>query len=246
MITIKSKHELDRMRQAGKIVRETLALLVKLSRPGVKTSRLDHEAENYITSKGARPAFKGYRGFPASICTSVNEVIVHGIPGKDKLKDGDILSVDVGVELGGYYADAAVTLPIGAISPSAEELLSVTRESLSRAIGKARAGMRLSDISNAVQAHVEPFGFSVVRDFVGHGIGSKLHEEPEIPNFGPAGNGPLLKSGMTFALEPMVNEGQAGVEILSDGWTAVTRDRKLSAHFEHTICIRDGKAEILT
>ena len=203
-------------------------------------------AEQFIRSAGAVPAFKGYCGFPASICASINEQVVHGIPGPRQLLDGDIISIDIGVKLNRYYGDAAITLPVGEVDPEILKLLSVTEEALNKAIEKAIKGNRLSDISHAVQLHAEAYGYGVVRDYVGHGIGQRMHEDPQIPNYGPPGRGPLLKSGMTLAIEPMINCGTPDVEVLTDDWTVVTVDRKISAHFEHTVAITDGEPEILT
>ncbi len=234
------------MLEAGRVVALTLQELERAIVPGVTTFDLDALAEDFIRRRGAKPAFKGLYGFPASICTSVNEQVVHGIPGTRRLKAGDIISIDVGAEVNGYYGDAAATFPVGEIDAEAARLLEVTRESLHKGIEKAVAGNRLSDISHAVQTYVEKHGFSVVRDFVGHGIGSKMHEEPQIPNFGPPGRGPRLEEGMTLAIEPMVNEGTYEVRILKDNWTVVTMDGKRSAHFEHTVAVGDGAAEILT
>jgi methionyl aminopeptidase len=214
--------------------------------PGITTQELDQIAEKAILSKGAIPAFKGYRGFPATLCISMNEEVVHGIPNQRRLKEGDIVSLDVGVNLNGYFGDAAITLPVGNIDEVARSLLEVTEKALYIGIEKAKIGNRLFDISYAIQTWVEAYGFSVVRDFVGHGIGKNLHEEPQIPNFGSPHQGARLEKGMVFALEPMVNEGTCEVKILSDGWTVVTADRKRSAHFEHTIAITDGGAEILS
>lgn len=214
--------------------------------PGVTTQEIDEFAESYILSKGARPAFKGYRGYPASVCASLNEQVVHGIPSKRKLKEGDIISLDIGVYYRGFYGDAAITLPIGKVNNQAIKLLSVTEQALHAGIEKAVIDNRLSDISFAVQNHVESHGFSVVRNFVGHGIGRELHEEPQIPNFGKPGEGPKLREGMTLAIEPMVNAGSWEVVILKDGWTAVTKDNSLSAHFEHTVAITRNGCHILT
>jgi methionyl aminopeptidase len=214
--------------------------------PGITTKELDRVAEEYILLKGARPAFKGYRGFPATLCISVNEEVVHGIPSQRRLKEGDIVSLDVGANFVGYFGDAAITLPVGEVDPKAERLLEVTEKALYIGIEKAKVGNRLFDISYAIQSWVESHGFSVVRDFVGHGIGRDLHEEPQIPNFGIPHQGPRLEKGMVFALEPMVNEGTSAVRVLSDGWTVVTIDGKRSAHFEHTIAITEDGAEILS
>lgn len=246
MITLKSRAEVESIEVACRIVVDTLEFIETKIRPGIMTLELDKLADDRIKQSGAVPAFKGYKGFPASICTSVNEVIVHGIPGKQVLKNGDIISVDVGVKLNGYYGDAAMTFPVGNIPENAKRLLAVTEKALYEGIAKALPENRLSDISNAIQRHVESDGFSVVREFVGHGIGSKMHEDPQIPNFGEPGLGPRLKPGMVLAIEPMVNSGTYKAEILDDGWTAVTKDRKLSAHFEHTVYIGEGGPEILT
>jgi methionyl aminopeptidase len=246
MIICKSERELDYMREAGKIVAGALAEIARVIRPGVTTAELDRVAEEYIVSRGARPAFKGLYGFPATICASVNEQVVHGIPGLRKLENGDIISIDVGAEINGYFGDSAQTFPVGDITPGLQKLLDVTRESLYRGIAMARVGNRLSDISHAVQTYVEQHGFSVVRDYVGHGIGNKMHEDPQVPNFGRPGRGPRLKAGMTLAIEPMVNMGTYQVQTLPDNWTVVTRDAKPSAHFEHTIVITGGEPRILT
>ncbi len=225
---------------------EVLEGIRKRISSGVKTRELDKFAESFIRSKGAKPAFKGYRGYPSSICASVNEQVVHGIPSSVKLKEGDIISIDIGVYYNGFYGDAALTLPVGEISSKAKKLLAVTEESLQVGIENAVTGNRLSDISFAIQNNVEPEGFSVVRNFVGHGIGRKLHEEPQIPNFGKPGQGPELMPGMTLAIEPMVNEGGWEISILNDGWTAVTKDQSLSAHFEHTVAITKNGYDVLT
>jgi methionyl aminopeptidase len=246
VIVIKSPLELDKMRAAGQIVATVLARLEERVCPGITTAELDEIAEIACRKAGAEPAFKGYGGFPYAICASPNDRIVHGFPDKRPLATGEILSIDFGVFYKGYYGDAAMTLPVGAIDDAALNLLKATQESLARAIDKAVPGGRLSDISHAVQSFVEPLGFSVVREFVGHGIGQRLHEAPQIPNFGPAGQGPRLKPGMTLAIEPMINAGVPEVKILDDGWTAVTLDGKLSAHFEHTVAITDQGPEILT
>lgn len=247
MIKIRSEREITLIEESGRIVRTVLQEIEKLARPGVRTGDLDREAEELIRDFGAKSAFKGYRGFPGNICTSINEQVVHGIPGNRRLKSGDILSVDVGVERNGFYADAAITIEIGdSVSESAKNLIRVTKEALRLGIEKAVEGSRLFDISHAVQQHVEKNGYSVVRDFVGHGIGQEMHEDPEIPNFGKSGTGLRLKKGMVLAIEPMVNEGTYEIEILEDRWTAVTQDRELSAHFEHTICVTEGAPKILT
>ena len=246
MIVLKTEQEIEYMRAAGRLVGQTLEHLKKAVRPGITTRELDHMAEQFIRSAGAVPAFKGYCGFPASICASINEQVVHGIPGPRQLLDGDIISIDIGVKLNRYYGDAAITLPVGEVDPEILKLLSVTEEALNKAIEKAIKGNRLSDISHAVQLHAEAYGYGVVRDYVGHGIGQRMHEDPQIPNYGPPGRGPLLKSGMTLAIEPMINCGTPDVEVLTDDWTVVTVDRKISAHFEHTVAITDGEPEILT
>lgn len=246
MIIIKSQREIDYLKQSNAIVAEVLENLKKMIAPGVTTKELDQMAEDYILRKGARPAFKGYRGFPATLCVSINDEVVHGIPNQRQLKEGDIVSIDVGVNYIGYYGDAAITLPVGEIDPVAKRLLEVTEKALYIGIDEARVGNRLFDISYAIQSWVESNGFSVVRDFVGHGIGRDLHEDPQIPNFGSPRQGPRLEKGMVFALEPMVNEGTYQVKVLSDGWTVVTADGKRSAHFEHTIVITGNRAEILS
>ncbi|GBF31910.1 methionine aminopeptidase [Desulfocucumis palustris] len=246
MITLKSEKELTYMRDAGRVVAGAHRELAKAVKTGVTTAELDRLAEDFILARGARPAFKGLYGFPATICVSPNEQVVHGIPGLRVLENGDIISIDIGSEINGYFGDSAATLPVGDISSEAARLLAVTESSLFKGIAEARDGNRLSDISHAVQKHVESHGFSVVRDYVGHGIGSSMHEEPQVPNFGRPGRGPRLRAGMTLAIEPMVNMGTHEVTTLPDNWTVVTRDRKLSAHFEHTIAITDKEPEILT
>jgi len=246
VIIIKSPREIEQMRRSNLIVAEVFQGLKKVIGPGISTQELDQITESIILLKGAVPAFKGYRGFPASLCISINEEIVHGIPSQRRLREGDIVSLDVGVNLNGYFGDGAITLPVGEVDQEARRLLEVTEKALSIGIEKAKLGNRLSDISYAIQSWVESQGFSVVRDFVGHGIGRDLHEEPQIPNFGSPHQGPRLEKGMVFALEPMVNEGTYEVKILSDGWTVVTADGKRSAHFEHTIAITEKGAEILS
>lgn len=246
MVALKSASELQKMRIAGQMVGEILALLRERIVPGVTTAELDAFAENECQKRKARPAFKGYGGFPFTICASPNEKVVHGFADRTPLVEGDILSIDFGVLYDGFYGDAAITVPVGRISAQAERLLRVTEESLDKAIAAAVVGGRLSDISHAVQAWVEPAGFSVVREFVGHGIGRQLHESPQVPNFGIRGQGPRLKAGMTLAIEPMINAGVPEIKILADGWTAVTADGSLSAHFEHTVAITDDGPEILT
>ena len=246
MIILKSKQEIETMRVASRIVAEVLQELIKAARPGISTLELDAIAERRIRDRGAIPAFKGYRGFPNTLCVSLNEQVVHGIPSKRRLKEGDIVSLDLGAIWDGYYGDAAVTVPVGRIAPATERLLTTAEASLGVGIQSARPGNYLSDISHAIQMCAESYGYNVVRAFVGHGIGTALHEEPQVPNFGPPGRGPRLKAGMVLAIEPMVNVGDAEVEILEDGWTVVTADGQLSAHFEHTIAITDNGPEILT
>lgn len=234
------------MRDAGRIVAQTHEELAKAVKPGVTTKELDRIAEDFILKNGAQPAFKGYHGFPASICASVNEQVVHGIPGLRNLENGDIISIDIGAVINGYYGDSAVTLPVGDVRNEALDLLRATEKALYLGIEQARSGNRLTDISNAVQTFAEAKGYSVVRDYVGHGIGSHMHEEPQVPNFGKPGRGPRLKPGMTLAIEPMINIGSHEVMTLTDNWTVITRDKSLSAHFEHTIAITEGDPEILT
>jgi len=245
-ILLKTAAEMAIMRRAGKVVGGLLKLMEKEAKPGVSTQRLDEMAEAFIRSQGAEPAFKGYYGYPASICASVNDEVVHGIPGTRKLADGDIIGIDVGAKVDGFYADAARTLAIGEIDAESQRLIDVTRESMRRGIAKAVSGNRLSDISWAVQSYAEQNGFSVVRQFVGHGIGRNLHEEPQVPNFGAPNQGPRLAVGMALAIEPMLNAGSHEVEILKDGWTVVTRDRRRSGHFEQTVLVGENAAEILT
>lgn len=225
---------------------EALQAVAARVTPGVRTLDLDTFAEEYLRKRGAKPAFKGYRNYPFSLCVSVNEEVVHGLPSERRLKEGDIVSLDLGTIVEAYYGDSALTVPVGEVSEEAARLLRVTQEALMRGIGVVRVGGHLSDISHAVQTHVEAHGFSVVRIFVGHGIGKALHEDPQIPNYGPPGRGPLLQPGMVLAIEPMVNAGGPEVEILPDNWTAVTKDRSLSAHFEHTIALTEEGVEILT
>jgi methionyl aminopeptidase len=246
MVIIKSPREIEQLRRSNAIVAEVFEKLRGMIAAGITTRELDQVAEEFILLKGARPAFKGYKGFPATLCISINDEVVHGIPGQRRLKEGDIVSLDVGVNYIGYFGDAAITLPVGEVDPEAKRLLEVTKKALYIGIEKAKAGNRLFDISYAIQSWVESHGFSVVRDFVGHGIGRELHEEPQIPNFGTPHQGPRIEKGMVFALEPMVNEGTHEVRVLSDGWTVVTADGKRSAHFEHTIAITDDGAEILS
>ncbi|MGB9892359.1 type I methionyl aminopeptidase [Thermodesulfovibrio yellowstonii] len=247
MIILKSPEELKKMRKSCQIVATVLEELKTYIKEGLTTKQIEQFVENLIIKMGGIPAFKGYRGYPASVCISINEQVVHGIPSeKVFIKEGDLVSVDVGVLCEHFYGDAAYTYPIGKISKEAEKLLKITEEALYKGIAEAMEGKRIGDISHAIQMHVENNGFSVVRAFVGHGIGRSLHEEPQIPNFGTKGIGPMLKKGMTLAIEPMVNAGKHDVKILSDGWTAVTKDGSLSAHFEHTIAITEGEPEILT
>ncbi len=246
MIILKSPHEIEEMKKSGRIVSEVLTEMKEMIRPGIKTIELDRRAEDLTRKRGAKPAFKGYRGYPASLCTSLNSEVVHGIPSNRVAEEGDILSIDFGVLYKGYYADAAITVAVGCVSQTAQRLLEVTEGSLYQAIDRAMVGGRLGDISAAVQTFCETQGFSIVRDYVGHGIGKSLHEDPQIPNFGLSGRGIALKAGMVLAIEPMVNEGTYDVKVLSDGWTVVTADGKLSAHFEHTVAITDGAPIILT
>jgi methionyl aminopeptidase len=245
-IRLKQPNEVDILRKAGKILSSIVVPLQSSLTSGMSTKDIDLKAEELIYKNKVVSAFKGYRGFPGTACISVNEGVVHGIPGQRIVKDGDIVSLDIGIIHEGYYSDTAVTVPVGNISADNQRLLDVARGSLSRGIEQARVGNRLSDISFAVQSFVEMHGFSVVRDFVGHGIGKQLHEEPEIPNYGRAGQGPVLAEGMVFAIEPMVNMGSHRTKILNDGWTVVTEDGKPSAHFEHTIVITSKGPEILT
>ena len=247
-IILKASWELEILRRSNRLVAEALRELARRVHPGTTTLELDRLAETYLRERGALPAFKGYRDYPFTLCASINEAVVHGFPSTRPLREGDILSLDMGAVVDGYYGDAAVTLPVGRISPQAERLLSVTRECLERAVRAAQPGGRLADISRAVQDHAEGNGFSVVRVFVGHGIGKALHEAPQIPNFVDAGQGrgPVLKPGMVLAIEPMVNAGGPDVRVLEDHWTAVTADGALSAHFEHTVAITESGPEILT
>ena len=246
MIEVKSPGEIERMRQAGRVVGGLLESLIGLVRAGITTKQLDDAATAYLRTHGAKPAFLGYRGFPATICVSINEEVVHGIPGERKIRQGDLVSLDVGAIVHDFYADAATTVGVGPISPAAQRLRESTQRALEAGIAQAVVGNRLSDISHAVQQIVEREGFGVVRAFVGHGIGRALHEDPPIPNFGPPHVGPRLQVGMVLAIEPMVTLGSYDVEILADGWTAVTTDRSLAAHFEHTIAITERGPESLT
>ena len=246
MITIKNENELQSMRRACRITAEARALAGSMVKPGVSTKEIDKAVHDFIVAQGAKPSFLNYNGFPASVCISVNDCVIHGIPGGYTLKEGDIVSVDVGAQIEGFHGDCAATYPCGAISTEAQRLIDVTKESFFVGIREATKGHRVSDISHAIQTYVESNGFSVVRSFVGHGIGRKLHEDPEVPNFGAAGRGPRLLKGMTLAIEPMVNAGVADVRVLKDGWTVLTNDGKLSAHYENTVLITDGEPEILT
>jgi methionyl aminopeptidase len=246
VIACRSQRELERLRAANLLVAQILEVLKDLVVPGITTAKLDEVAERAVLDAGAVPAFKGYHGYPATICASVNEQVVHGIPSERALVDGDIISIDLGVLLEGYYGDAAVTVPVGRVSSEAAVLLKVTEQSLWKGIEKVTVGSRVSDISHAVQQHVEAHGFSVVREFVGHGVGTALHEEPQIPNYGDPGRGPRLAEGMVLAIEPMVNVGKPAVRVLSDGWTAVTRDGSLSAHFEHTVAVSASGPMVLS
>jgi methionyl aminopeptidase len=247
LIVLRSQREIEKIRKACLIVTEILERLQEHIRPGVTTWDLNALSEDLAARQHAKPAFKGYHGYPFSLCTSVNAEVVHGMPSRNRLlKEGDLISIDFGVMIDGYYGDAAVTVPVGSVSDQARELCRVTEESLYEGIRQAHPRNRLSDISHAIQQYVETRGFSVVREFVGHGIGQKLHESPQIPNYGPAGKGVVLKPGMVLAIEPMINQGGAEVEILDDQWTAVTVDRKLSAHFEHTVAVTENEPDILT
>lgn len=246
MIILKNENEIALMREGNRILARLLQHLKDMIRPGITTLEMDQEAEVFIRSHGAVPAFKGYRGYPATLCTSVNEEVVHGIPGSNTLQDGDIISIDVGALYEGFYSDAARTFPVGNISRQAQELIDVTKKSLEAGISQAVPGNRISDISAAVQKVVETAGFSVVRDFVGHGVGKNLHEPPQIANFGKRGKGPLIQEGMTFAIEPMVNQGSWEVKIESDGWTVITADGSLSAHFEDSIAVTKNGPVVLS
>jgi methionyl aminopeptidase len=246
MIVKKSPAEIDKMARAGEILVRTMDLLAGKIRPGVTTEDLDRAAERFIRSQGATPAFKGYRGFPGSICTSPNDMVVHGIPGRFRLSRGDVISVDIGVVYDGWVADAARTFPVGEVSPVAVKLLEVTRESLFKAVEQCRPGKRLGDLGHAVQNHVEAGGFSVVRSLVGHGIGRDMHEEPQIPNYGQPGKGPLLEAGMVLAVEPMTTAGRHNVRMGEDGWAIYSQDGSLAAHFEFTVAVTEGGPRILT
>ncbi len=246
MIIRKSASEIEQMSRAGRVVAETLALIGEHVQPGVTTAELDAVAEEFIASKGGTPTFKGYRGYPASICVSPNDVVVHGIPGSYVLEEGDVLSVDVGVTLGGFVADSAYTFPVGEISPEAERLLDVCEAALQAGIDQCRPRNHLSDVSHAIQGTVEDAGFSVIRSLVGHGVGRTMHEDPQIPNFGPPGRGPLLAEGMTLAIEPMITAGGPDIVLHDDGWSISSRDGSLTAHFEHTVAVTESGPRILT
>ena len=247
MIELKSAREIGLMRRAGHILADVVERLRTSVKPGLSTLEIDEDIEDFIRGRGAKPAFKGYRGFPATVCISINEEVVHGIPSAHRhVKEGDIVGLDLGCIVEGYYADCAFTLAVGEVPPRVQELLDATRGSLEAGIAECRPGRRLSDVSHAIQSHVESHGFSVVRAFVGHGIGRALHEEPQVPNFGDPGRGPQLRPGMVLAIEPMVTMGSWEVRILDDGWTAVTRDGSLAAHFEHTIAVTEAGSEVLT
>ncbi len=247
MIILKTPEEIQTMTKASSLVADTLRSLVPRIKPGVTTEELDQFAEDFIRSRGGIPAFKGYRSYPKTLCTSVNEEVVHGIPSRRVLKEGDIIGLDLGAIVDGFYGDSALTVAVGLIPPKVAELLKVTEEALYKGIEKAVVGNRLSDISHAIQNHAEAAGFSIVTDFVGHGIGRQLHEEPQVPNYGKPGQGPRLQVGMVLAIEPMVTMGDAAVRVLEDQWTAVTRDGSLAAHFEHTIAIQEeGPPRVLT
>ncbi len=246
MIIIKSHHEIQLMREAAKVTAEILEMMNDIIKPGISTAEIDHIVEKEIRKHGMLPAFKGYGGFPASVCASVNETIVHGIPSDRRLEEGDIISIDTGTIYKGFYSDAARTYPVGEVSEEAKRLIRVTKESFFEGLKYCKVGYRLGDVSHAIQKHVETNGFAVVKDFVGHGIGSNMHEDPQIPNYGKAGRGPRLEAGMVLAIEPMVNVGTDKMRILDDEWTAVSLDGSLSAHYENTVVITEGEPEILT
>ena len=246
MITLKSPHEIEAMRRAGRLTSAARALAGAMIRPGITTQEIDRAVHDFICAQGAVPSFLNYNGFPASVCASVNDEVIHGIPGKRVLQEGDIVSVDVGAYLEGFHGDCCATFPCGKVSDAAMDLIQVTRQSFFEGLKMARQGNRVSDISHAVQQYVEKHGYSVVRDFVGHGVGAKLHEPPEVPNFGPAGHGARLLPGMVLAVEPMVNAGDWPVRVLKDKWTTVTVDGSLAAHYENTILITEGEPELLT
>ena len=246
MIIVKTAEELDAMRASGRLAAQVLASVARSVRPGVTTRELDELADRLIVAAGAKSAFYGYRGYPGHICVSVNEEVVHGIPGPRLIQLGDVVSLDVGVEYRGFVGDTATTVMVGVTDPEVLRLVAVGQHALQMAIDAARAGRRLSDISYAIELTAKTAGFMVVRDFVGHGVGRRMHEDPQIPNFGPPGHGPKLRPGMTLAIEPMINQGVSEVEVLGDGWTVVTRDRRPSVHFEHSVAVRDGEALVLT
>jgi methionyl aminopeptidase len=246
VIVCRSQAEIEKLRRVNQLVGRILAELREMAAPGVTTAQIDALAEQRVREAGAEPAFKGYHGYPATVCASVNEQVVHGIPSARALVEGDILSIDMGARMGGFFGDCAVTVPVGTVPEEAAALLRVTEEALFHGIEAVKSGARVSDIGAAVQQHVEAHGFSVVREFVGHGIGTSLHEEPQVANYGPGGRGPRLSEGMVIAIEPMVNAGKPAVRVLGDGWTAVTRDGSLSAHFEHTVAVTGDGCEILT
>lgn len=246
MISIKSPAEIEKMRAAGRLTAQARALAGSMIRPGVTTAEIDRAVRKFIVSHGAKPSFLGYGGFPASICASVNEVVIHGIPSHEKLKEGDIVSIDVGAYLDGYHGDCAATYPCGQVSAEAQKLIDVTRQSFFEGIKLARVGQRVSDVGHAVQQYVESFGYGVVREFVGHGVGREMHEPPEVPNYGAAGHGARFQPGMVIAVEPMVCMGDWRVRVLRDRWTTVSADGSLAAHYENTILITDGEPEILT
>lgn len=247
MIILKSKQEIEKIREAGKIVAEVLQHLQQITKPGITTKYLEEVAHNMIIKHKAKPSFLGYKKFPASICTSINYEVVHGIPSTQRvLKEGDILKIDLGVLLDNYHADAALTIPMGQISKQVEKLVNVTKDALEIGISKAKVSNRLFDISHAIQFHAQCYGYSVTRDYTGHGIGRNLHEEPQVPNFGERGKGPRLKPGMVLCIEPMINMGHYEIDILNNGWTVINKDRSFSAHFEHTIVVTNDEPEILT
>lgn len=246
MIILKTDAQIEIIRRAGKIVAETLKMIEAEIKPGVKTSDLDSRAEEFIRSKDAIPAFKGYRGFPATACISINDEVVHGIPGNRELREGQIVSIDLGAIVDGYYGDSAATFPVGEVSEEKKRLMEVTKHSLMAGLAKAKAGVKLGLVSNTIQKVVEEAGFSVVRDMVGHGVGKHLHEDPQIPHFGPSGSGPTLETGMVLAIEPMVNAGDYKINQKPDGWTIVTADGSASAHFEHTVAVKEDGVDILT
>lgn len=246
MILYKTKEEIELIRKSSELVSQTHAALVPFLKPGIKTIKLDQIAEQFIRDNGGKPAFLKYNGFPNTLCMSINEQVVHGIPGNYELREGDLVSIDCGVVMNGFYGDSAYSFGIGEVSPEVQKLMKVTKESLYKGISMAVRGNRIGDISYAVQEHAESNGFSVVRELIGHGVGRSLHEAPEVPNYGKRGRGPLIQEGLVIAIEPMINLGKKEVMQLRDGWTIVTRDKKPSAHFEHTIAIVDGKAEILS